>query len=281
MKKFFAIVLLAVFLIPQIAWSEEGSGFYASATGGLLFTNDMDLPGALNSTGSFGPDFTAYNNFNNATGQFDSGSFGAIAFGKNWGSFIRTEFEYGYRRAAFNSVEGIVNAYEKEAPQSGDSDARKLRIVERTALVLEHGGIENPIKESAVGNMGIHSLMANVFLDFSNKTRVTPYFGGGVGLAFWKYDYAVDGLAAREFHSIYGDTVGGTSTDHFIADDYQPGSNISEKDSGTDFAYQLMAGVAFDVTENIKATAGYRLFGIDNGYDFVAHSTELGIRYSF
>jgi len=79
MKKFFAFVLLLAFLIPQVASSEEGSGYYGSVTGGLLFTNDMNLPDSLNSRDSFEADFTAYNNFNNATGQFGTGSFGAIA----------------------------------------------------------------------------------------------------------------------------------------------------------------------------------------------------------
>ena len=278
MKKIFALVLLAVFLIPQIAWSEEGSGFYASATGGILIPNDMNLPDSQNNNGQTTPYVESHNDYNNLTGRFETGSFGAIAFGKNWGSFFRTELEYGFRRAAFDSVDGTVSAYQIEFPSPGDDEQERLAVSDRNTLVLQRGGIESDIKGSAVGNMSIHSLMANVFLDGSNKTRLTPYFGVGVGLAFWKYDYIVDGLASRDFNSIYGvDDIGEPDT----SDDFQPGSNISKKDDGADFAYQLMAGVAFDFTDNIKGTAGYRLFGVANAYDFVAHSTEIGIRYSF
>jgi len=118
----------------------------------------------------------------------------------------------------------------------------------------------------------------NLFLDYSNKTKLTPYFGAGVGLAIWEYDYAVDGLSGEVFDSVISDPFSGSPS---LINEPSPASNISEKDTGTDLAYQLMAGVAYDFTDNIKVTAGYRLFVINNDYDFVAHSTELGIRYSF
>jgi len=110
------------------------------------------------------------------------------------------------------------------------------------------------------GNVDIHSLMANAIYNFKSGASITPYAGAGIGLGFVNIDL---------------DDAG----------------DISD----TVFAYQLMAGVAFNVSNNMDILAGYRYFGTSDitedgtfyGYDVEgsatvdSHNFEVGLKYSF
>jgi opacity protein-like surface antigen len=86
----------------------------------------------------------------------------------------------------------------------------------------------------STGNMGYDfstfSVMANLWYDFP-IAGVTPYVGGGIGWARTDADV---------------DFIGGTTV------------SIDYDDSG--FAWQLGAGIDFDVSPNMKLGVGYRYF---------------------
>jgi OmpA-OmpF porin, OOP family len=102
-------------------------------------------------------------------------------------------------------------------------------------------------------------LMLNAFYDFKNESRLTPYVGGGIGWA----------------HSNLDGDVGGIGFD----------------DSDDAFAYQLGAGLAFNVTDGLALTADYRWFdttdftydfaGVEGDADYSAHEIRAGFRYVF
>lgn len=77
-----------------------------------------------------------------------------------------------------------------------------------------------------------NSVMFNVYYDIENKTKFTPYLGGGIGVAKLKTTHAAPYL--------YDNTV------------------RKIKDSATNFAWQLGCGVSYDITDNIAADLGYR-----------------------
>ncbi len=280
MKKFCLMVLLAVFLMPQIASSEEDKGYYFAATGGLLTQNDTDLPDSASQYVSYGDDdYDIHNNVLEPEGIFDTGASVTLAIGKSWNRYFRTEFEYGYRSADFNCVNGTLQSYTIRGYKESDGDAEKAITDAQNAFLLADGGEMYPVEGSASGNMSAHSLMANAFLDLANKTRLTPYLGGGIGLAIWNYNYSIDSFTGLELATAYSiPTVPGEIE---IYSNTERVAALVGQEDGVDFAYQLLAGVAFDFTDNIKGTAGYRLFGIDNDHDYVVHSAEMGIRYSF
>lgn len=110
--------------------------------------------------------------------------------------------------------------------------------------------------------------MANVWYEFDTGTALHPFIGGGIGAAI------VD------------------------VDDLQLGATALRSDSHTSLAYQLGAGLAYDLGDNVMLTAEYRFFvaadvtvggvvEIVNGvpiaahdkFDYQAHSVMLGIRY--
>lgn len=112
-----------------------------------------------------------------------------------------------------------------------------------------------------------HSLMLNAYYDINTCTRWTPYVGAGMGVSMLK----------------------------FTAKNMDSGRKMSEK--SYNFAWQIGAGVAYDLTQNIALDAGYRY--IDSGaavsrkdiapgqaaakekFDTAAHEIYLGARYTF
>lgn len=108
------------------------------------------------------------------------------------------------------------------------------------------------------------SLMLNAYYDFNTCTRWTPYVGAGMGVAMLKY----------------------------TAKDMEDGWKANEK--SYNFAWQVGAGVAYDLTKNIALDAGYRYINAGaavaekNMYDYgklkfdtAAHEIYLGARYTF
>ncbi len=67
-----------------------------------------------------------------------------------------------------------------------------------------------------------HSFMANAYFDYLTCTPWTPYIGAGIGLSHLKADFGEDGKSANNL------------------------------------AWQVMAGIAYDVTSNWTLDAGYR-----------------------
>ncbi|MBO4301578.1 MAG: porin family protein [Desulfovibrio sp.] len=126
------------------------------------------------------------------------------------------------------------------------------------------GGLMEEVK----GTWNSSTLFANLFWDFHNATIVTPYVGGGVGLAFnyAGYDFTTRG-----------------------------GDRFSGDERTTNFAWNLGAGAAFTINDHFSVDASYRF--VDMGYNEVSvssggktytigsrpYSNEfmLGLRYGF
>ncbi len=117
----------------------------------------------------------------------------------------------------------------------------------------------------ADGNLTYLTGMVNGLLDFKTGTRVTPFVGIGIGMSRVSYNSvkSKDGISA---------TVDDTD-------------NV--------FAYQGMAGLAYDITESWKIDLEYRYFhtrdtalkndgGVDVNFDCNSnHSVIVGVRYLF
>jgi len=116
-----------------------------------------------------------------------------------------------------------------------------------------------------------HSFFINVYFDIYNSSPVTPYVGAGLGLASVSGKYMVT----------YG------------------GDTIDVKKSKTNFAWNIGAGAAWKISDNVALDLGYRyadfgkvsasgetqLFGLDllfdGKFDVAAHEVMLGLRYTF
>ncbi len=115
----------------------------------------------------------------------------------------------------------------------------------------------------AAGDLTSLAFMANGIIDIHNKSRFTPYAGAGIGFANVEYDgYDIDAV------------------------------NGVLSDDDTVFAYQLIAGLSFDINEKFALTADYRYFATedpdvttvvnnDTSTEYDTHNFLAGIRYKF
>ena len=114
------------------------------------------------------------------------------------------------------------------------------------------------------GAWNASTLFLNLYYDFRNSTAFTPYVGAGLGMAF---NYANYTFSAR-------------------------GLNANFDDHRTTFAWNVGAGVAYDITDNFAVDLGYRYVNL--GYYEVDlpegdkvknqpgnHEFMLGLRYTF
>jgi opacity protein-like surface antigen len=143
----------------------------------------------------------------------------------------------------------------------------------RTELELSHGSnnansynIKGGAFNPASGLISATYLLGNVWLDIPTQTAFTPYIGGGLGVGWATADVSYNG------------NISGY------------GSNAS----GGALAYQVGAGVKYNVSQNIDLDIGYRFKGLGktnfndrDGTGFYnqatlnSHNIQVGLTFSF
>jgi opacity protein-like surface antigen len=119
------------------------------------------------------------------------------------------------------------------------------------------------------GGVGVYSMMGNVFFDIRNPSPVTPYIGGGIGVA-----------------TLYLDDTYGTNSSTGHRD------LLYESDSNTVFAYQAGAGLEIALNNRLSLDLGYRYFGtakttfnksshITTEMEFRSHNASVGLRWKW
>lgn len=208
MKKYISPLLMLVLVTFVMApgWAQAGSGFYISSDIGLNVASGIDTTGRSNdrasvcdqyinpmydqvesstASDSSGNAYSSYNctganrgatggwqnNFDSATGILAGAavgySFGAQNPNGSLGG-LRVELEYFYRQSNNDESSAIPSA----AGESGDKLAQELvQTYDR------------------IGSMDSHNIFGNVYYDFANTSRFTPYIGigGGVGVTNMEY----------------------------------------------------------------------------------------------
>ena len=127
------------------------------------------------------------------------------------------------------------------------------------------GGFENSLSD-----FQIWSVMANAMFDFNPEGTYHPYLGVGVGLA--RVDGSLAGWSAGTIPVIP------TPADYVVA-----------TGNDTPFAWQVMAGIGWELSERLTLDTEYRYFSA-GGTDFdpgvsvdalAGHEAWIGLRYSF
>ena len=115
------------------------------------------------------------------------------------------------------------------------------------------------------GDAGAFAALANLYIDFTPRSPVTPYVGVGIGVAL--IDVDSNGSA----------------------------NALTINDDSTEFAWNVMAGAAWSVTDNVDLTLGYRFFSTTDAKldatvagvsgpvdaDLKVHEVMFGARYNF
>jgi OmpA-OmpF porin, OOP family len=237
------MISVAAAALTMSAPSAQAASSYVSLFGGGSF---LDKPGLSGSSHTFTApyDFTSKQSVDTS---FKTGFVVGGNLGVDWGTF-RTEIEMAYRGNKSSKHAHLKTNYHVSYTSSG-------------VPVSYETGRDATVASKL--NLNAYSLMANVWYDFHNLLPhgITPYIGGGLGLAEIQLSGNFDGVKINEKN----DTV---------------------------FAWQLGAGVSAPITNSLTAFLDYRYFDAESahlklspGYhggdingDFKDHSVLIGLR---
>ncbi len=118
----------------------------------------------------------------------------------------------------------------------------------------------------ATSDLNSHTLMVNGYYDFKNQSKFTPFVGAGLGMSWNKTD--TDG------------TVIATGASEVVSR------------SESSFAWNLGAGVAYELTENMSLDTMYRYTDLGDAVwgrssaeltskDITSHELTVGLRFKF
>lgn len=277
-RRSFAAVLLAATLVPAAGhaadydppiYVEEAPEYVPVEIGsGWYLRGDIGYAFASSSNGDF-----TYRTFDTTTATYGSSQFNATNLngGFSYGG------GFGYRFNDWLRADMTVDRFNIRF--NGDTSS----AIPCSSDVAYVG---TTCRSESSSTVTATSIMANGYVDLGTYVGLTPYVGAGAGMVYMDWD-------ALE-SSIYCVDGAGTCPAGLFA--------TSTNDGAKDwrFTYSLMAGVAYDVTNNLKLDVGYRfrriaggnMFGWDaatatagatglQGKDsgFTQHEVKLGLRY--
>ncbi|KUJ83866.1 hypothetical protein AVO43_08575 [Microbulbifer sp. ZGT114] len=254
-KKLFCAIAGSVFAV-----SASAEGIYVSGNIGYSNMDDTDTSGSFSSEFVTGPGTTIPAGVALPAGtnvgwdtKVDSGTTFSLALGYQIDQF-RLEAEYA---SAQNDVE------------SHDSvSAAGIDLTGEDAGVLVSGAPANlgvsvgDLVAAGEGEFDSSYLFANVYYDFDLGTALTPYIGAGIGNASIDVDYSPSGVTI-----------------------------INDDDSV--FAYQLMGGATYEMSEQLSLFGGLRwrqtddiqvnadLFDAEFEVQMDSLVAEIGTRWQF
>lgn len=175
--------------------------------------------------------------------DFNSQMFGGIGIGYQVNSWLRFDVTGEYRgKSGFSLRDSYSNP-------PGDCSALYGRAAGYASCV-------NFGENTNRGSVSSMVLLANAYLDLGTWYGLTPFVGAGVGIAQNKMSGVTDsGYASnRVTASTDAANVGFTATS----------ATFGNAANGTksSFAWALMAGVGYDVTQNVKLELGYRYLNL-------------------
>ncbi|MBS0473280.1 MAG: porin family protein [Proteobacteria bacterium] len=234
--------------------SADAASTYASIFGGASFLGQPHISGS-----SFTHYSTRYYMYSKQSvdTSFKTGFVVGGNYGIDWGNF-RTELELAYREST-SGKHGVVKT-------SYELDLRHYPTTSGTISFNPYTTSKSTRTVPTAIRLSAYSLMANVWYDFHNfeaSTGLTPYIGGGIGMAQVKIAGSIDN------------------------------SRLFEKNDQV-FAWQVGAGVSMPVWSGTSLFLDYRYFSADSahlyiepGYhggdvnaDFDSHNVLVGLRFA-
>ncbi len=209
--------VLAITAIPSAALAD---GPYVGVSGGIVLPNDSSNTGEIEAEVPATPDF------------------GSIPLGSEIG--LDTEFDNGFALGgqvgyAFDNgfrveLEGTYNEYDVDEHSDLTIGGAVLDGVDSAVLTRGAADAANPLVGDVLadgqGDVSNFGLFGNVFYDLQTGSGFKPYVGAGLGYQWTDVEYAPSDVA--------------------IADDDDGG-----------FAYQLMAGASYAVTDSVELFGQY------------------------
>jgi opacity protein-like surface antigen len=241
---------------PDYQPVEVGSGWYLRGDIGYAFSHPFEHQIANNGSSTFSADSSLFT--------------GSIGMGYHLNDYLRVELnggilptnKFGDHAVVPNGCAGTTNV----------------------ALPDGSGGfIIQPVAATAdcvASNYGTnkgYSLMANGYVDLGTYVGLTPYIGGGLGLAYNKYFRSLGERACIDVPS-NSSGVGG-----FACNDPAGYKGSEDSEAKFNLAYSIGAGLSYQVAKNVSVDLGYEFFSVPSAkyvaYDSGAFNIHKGIDY--
>jgi len=237
MKKSLIVTILAITIYtPSVIAFYYDDDWYLNLTAGYVFGSQNTSTSGNSDSIFFSPieveppssfqlqDVTWRNNFNGGgEGNFALGAY----FYSNW----RIDFEFLYQNmernieGSYNWIELITAGTDTFAPQ-----------------------LNNSFADSA-SQLHVYNFFMNLYYDFNNASKWTPFLGAGIGAAIVNSD----STTTNGTLTLLDETAGVT--------EIVPVSATTPSLKGTPFVWQLKGGIAYAVNSNLSILGQYRLSG--------------------
>ncbi len=223
------ILLFALGLTAASAVSQERNGAYWGLDLGVFFPQSIASDTNTDDVASTSCDGFLFDNSAPACARrgvdfmnrfdMETGVLGGATVGYMMDHF-RFELEYLYR--------------------TGGGDTSSLGIINN------RGAGEFVVADESLDDFESHHLFANMYYDFLNSSRFTPYFGIGIGWTKTQVDY--QGLFIRNSAEVFRSTPG-------LRDVEAAAGTVSRSEEELDddgFGYQLLVGADYWIAEHLS-----------------------------
>lgn len=260
MTKLSPVLQIAAIVAALIATPAAAQEFYGSVSVGGVMLNDSDNSGSFSSDFLTGTGTTIGNNTPLPAGasvgwttEFDTGYTLSAAIGRRFANGLRGEVELAYQN---NDVDTHNNVQAAGIPLDNEDVGVLI------SGAPPQGATVGAIVGDGRGSVETTFLMANLYYDFTQYGAFTPYVGAGLGVGFVNVDYAPSGVGIVN-------------------------------DDETVFAYQLVAGASYDLSDRTALFVQYRyratedvetkvdLFPASLDVENRASVIEAGLRFNF
>lgn len=269
MKKYVSLVLafvIAAFVMGP-SWAQADSGFYVSGDLGANFSKSVGFTGDSNDVGSNCDTLTnpAGCDPNDARNFPYSGDFipdWAVDFDGGQGILLGTAIGYSigdnHPQHIFSGLRMEAEYFYRQSRHNQTSQVRGLSGA--TQQKIDRGEFASGPYET-LGSVVSHNLFANVYYDFDNDTRFTPYLGVGTGV----------GITTADFSSNWTRTLDKEAIRQGLRDDGRPA--LAENDVYVD---RLTGSSSSSHTPLDDVLWGFQiLFGVDYT---LSERTSLGLK---
>ena len=267
MKKYISPLLMLVLAAFVMApgWAQAGSGFYVSSDLGANFASSVEFSGDSNDvashcdgltnpgipgcrlnqpnpddndfsyTGDFFQDW--WTDFDRGRGILAGAAVGYSFAGQDRGGF-RLELEYFYRESEY------------------DQTSRITRAQAATKQKIDRGEFATGPHER-LGSITSHNLFGNLYYDFANTGRFTPYIGvgGGFGVtdADWGSNWTRTNNKADIRAGLIADDRADLAANAVYVDNLAGSSSIAHTTfSDTLWGLQVLFGVDYALTDAVS-----------------------------
>ena len=242
---------------PDYVPVEVGSGWYLRGDLGYAFSHPFDQQTTASGSTTFTSDSSLFT--------------GSIGMGYHINDYLRVELNGGILPTNEFGDHALVPSGCAGTTNSLFPDGAGGFIIVPTATTQD-------CEASNYGTNEGYSVMANGYVDLGTYVGITPYIGGGVGIAYNKY-FKTQG--ERDCIPIDPDPTSGAGG--FQCNDPAGYSGSEDSEAKYNLAYSIGAGLSYQVSKNVSVDLGYESFSIPSAkyvaYDDGAFGIHKGINY--